>query len=221
MRELSLLLSSPDELFEGPPPGRDVGSATGASDWDHVGSTLGEEGVIRLLRLLQAHSEATTIVLRFTGGSDGNSPCTHTDADAVIRRLHAWCRARIASNREMIRLSRRMGARVLGVCISVLGVLLALAWALQQDSLLGPPGPVRTLAAEAMVIAGWVVMWRPIELVVFDPIRPGFECRLLSRALQMPVRVELLDPARDAWDSAGDAAVRPPPHSEDLKPGGR
>jgi len=101
-----------------------------------------------------------------------------------------WCQARISSNREINHLSRRFGARALAICIGVLGVLLALAWALQQESLLGPPGPVRTLAAEALVIAGWVVMWRPIELLVFDPMRPSFENRLLSRALSMESRVE-------------------------------
>lgn len=205
MSELSLLLSSTDELFEGPPPGRrDVGASTGASDWDSVGATLGEAGVIRLLRLLQAHPGATNVVLRLAGGPDGSSPCSKSEADALIRRLHAWCRARIASNRDIIRLSRRFGARVLAVCIGVLGVLLALAWALQQESLFGPPGPVRTLGAEALVIAGWVVMWRPIELLVFDPMRPAFESRLLARVLTMEGRVEMVaqsthsSPTRDA-----------------------
>lgn len=188
--ELSLLLSSPDELFEGPPPGEDLSSRADSSYWDTVGATLGEAGVIRLLRLLQAHPDATKVVLRLAGGPDGSSPCSKADADALIRRLHAWCRARIASNREINRLSRRFGARVLAICIGVLGVLLTIAWALQQESLVGPPGPVRTLGAEALVIAGWVVMWRPIELLVFDPMRPGFESRLLARVLTMESRVE-------------------------------
>lgn len=217
--ELSLLLGAPDELFEGPPPGRIVAAATGALDWDHVGSTLGEAGVIRLLRLLQAHPGASGIVLRLAGGSGGSSPCSGAEADALIRRLHAWCRARIASNREIMRLSRRMGARVLGLCIGVLGMLLALVWVLQQDSLLGPPGPVRTLAAEALVIVGWVVMWRPLELLVFDPIRPMLECRLLSRALQMPVRVEVVDSPEMSWAELGNAEEGSPRQPMDPKAG--
>ncbi len=94
-------------------------------------------------------------------------------------------------------------------------------WALQQESLLGPPGPVRTLAAEALVIAGWVVMWRPIELLVFDPMRPLMECRLLSRVLRTPVTVEFVDQTRDALGRGCDAAVRSLPRSTASNKEGR
>lgn len=46
-----------------------------------------------------------------------------------------------------------------------------------------------TVLRESLSIAGWVAMWRPMELLLYDwwPIRA--EVRLLQRLATMPVRV--------------------------------
>lgn len=196
-RSIVLTLCNSDELFAGPEPGGDFADGSTAPDWDAVGATLGEPGVNRLLRLLHARRDADEIVIRIREGfpADTHIGRAADQSNAIVRRLRAWMRARVASNMEMVRVGRRIGVRILAVCTVVLGMILALAWFLQQESPLGPPGPLRVLAAEAMVIAGWVVMWRPIELLVFDPMRPTFERRMLERALLMPIRVERANPA--------------------------
>lgn len=111
----------------------------------------------------------------------------------MLAALKSWLVARIAANRDLIRQVRRIGWRVLGICTLALGAILALSWALLNDTLLGPPGALRTLLGEAFVIVGWVVMWRPIELLIFDPLRPAMETRLLERAQAMPIRIEFRD----------------------------
>jgi len=51
--------------------------------------------------------------------------------------------------------------------------------------------PVGALIRETLVIGGWVAMWRPLEIFLYDwwPIRA--ERKLYDRLSVMPVRVTL------------------------------
>ncbi|HUR21430.1 MAG TPA: hypothetical protein VMZ90_11515 [Vicinamibacterales bacterium] len=53
---------------------------------------------------------------------------------------------------------------------------------------------------EGLLIGGWVAMWRPLEIFLYDwwPIRT--EPRLFERLSAMPVEIEYNETAsRDAW----------------------
>ena len=53
---------------------------------------------------------------------------------------------------------------------------------------------------EGLLIVGWVAMWRPLEVFLYDwwPIRA--EARLYDRLSAMPVRIEYhAATAEDAW----------------------
>ncbi len=57
-----------------------------------------------------------------------------------------------------------------------------------------------TILRESLVIGGWVAMWRPIEVFLYDwrPIRA--EARLYDRLAAMPVRIQYAtDEKSDAW----------------------
>jgi hypothetical protein len=63
-------------------------------------------------------------------------------------------------------------------------------------------GRFRDVIREGLLIIGWVAMWRPLEVFLFDwwPIRA--EGRLLQRLSTMPVRIEYKEAAPvDAWRS--------------------
>ena len=62
------------------------------------------------------------------------------------------------------------------------------------------PGHVADLLRESLSIGGWVAMWRPMEVFLYDwwPIRA--EARLYDRLSAMPVRIAYADPTKpDAW----------------------
>jgi hypothetical protein len=80
--------------------------------------------------------------------------------------------------------------RTLLYAMAVLAVALIASWVLASDQLLGKPGVLRQLVSEALVIGGWVVMWRPFELLLIDPRRLGYENRILRRLLTLPVTVQ-------------------------------
>src|SRR5205814_7023077 len=62
------------------------------------------------------------------------------------------------------------------------------------------PGRVAELLRESLSIGGWVAMWRPMEVFLYDwwPIRA--EARLYDRLSAMPVRIAYAGARRpDAW----------------------
>jgi hypothetical protein len=81
---------------------------------------------------------------------------------------------------------------------------------------------ISEVVREGFLIGGWVAMWRPLEVFLYDwwPIRA--EGRLLQRLSTMPVRIEYKEKARsDAWRSDWPevpAAERP---RERLEPAAR
>ncbi|MBN8645121.1 MAG: hypothetical protein J0L61_07770 [Planctomycetes bacterium] len=188
---IALTLDNAEELFTGPAPGRAGGTEGGegerertAPDWDTIGAALGEAGVTRLLRLLHARPGARTIIIRLREPG--------ADPKEVEARMRRWCEARIAANRGQERSARLVGYKALVWCTGLLALALFASWLLQGDAVLGPAGPLRTVLGEAIIIAGWVVMWRPLELIVFDPMQPAFERRMLERVAGMVVEVEIV-----------------------------
>lgn len=207
-RIIALTLENPEEMFVGPTPGLRRAEDRGKLGWDGIGAVLGEAGVDRLLRLLHQHPEAGEIVIRLWTSKAPTPEVASTVevSQALLKSLRAWIEARMAVNRLLASTARRYGAKMLAYCTIVLGAVLAIAWLLQNDGGFGPPGPMRTLIAEALIIAGWVVMWRPLELLFFDPMRPLMECRVLSRAMQLPMRVEVVKHAEETRRGDGHAA---------------
>lgn len=187
--DIVLHLEQPDELFESPSPGRKALSEGGPTNWDDLGAALGEPGVTRLLRFLQAQPRANRILVR-VHQSAARTDGIRDGADLEAR-LRRWCEAKVAHNRAKEQITVRIGFRVLAACTGLLAVALLASWFLQNESVFGSPSALRTLASEAIVIAGWVVMWRPIEMLTFDRFGSAFERRLLERVPRMTISVEV------------------------------
>jgi hypothetical protein len=107
---------------------------------------------------------------------------TRTVGEAI--RMHFARRAKSA-RRELRQLLRR-GRTSLAIGLPLLGASVA------GGDLVARLMDVRPLAEvlrESLVIGGWVGMWRPMEIFLYDwwPIRN--ERRLLARLSEMPVRV--------------------------------
>jgi hypothetical protein len=58
----------------------------------------------------------------------------------------------------------RRGQMILGVGLTVLVVFLTLA----ELAVSLPTGPLREILREGLVITGWVAMWRPLEVLLYD-----------------------------------------------------
>jgi hypothetical protein len=121
-----------------------------------------------------------------------------SDEAAVLRdAIHEFFRHRAETYRQRLRELFRVGRTSL-----VIG-LVALAGAIAFGDFLA--GLMRgnrlgQIARESLTIGGWVSMWRPLEVFLYDwwPIRN--EARLSERLSAMPIRIRYANAAGpDAW----------------------
>jgi hypothetical protein len=68
------------------------------------------------------------------------------------------------ANRELRVLLRRGWISLL-IGLSFLGILLALSEAVVRQM---TPGPLASVLRESLVIGGWVALWRPLEIFLYD-----------------------------------------------------
>jgi hypothetical protein len=106
------------------------------------------------------------------------------DVNALRDGIHAFFRARAVATRRRLRELFRRGRMSLAIALGVLAASILLV------DLLGTfltENPLAQILREGLLIGGWVAMWRPIEIFLYDwwPIRADAE--LLERLGDMPV----------------------------------
>jgi hypothetical protein len=129
-----------------------------------------------------------------------NRPAGRPDEAAALREaIHEYFGQRaVAAERRLRELFRR-GRISLVIALAFLTASIAIG-----DAVAGyvDEGRFRDVIREGLLIIGWIAMWRPLEVFLFDwwPIRA--EGRLLQRLSTMPVRIEYKEAAPvDAWRS--------------------
>jgi hypothetical protein len=94
---------------------------------------------------------------------------------------------------EIVRLQRRTrqhlktGQLALGMGLAMLAALLTLA---ELTTVLLPVGTVRQILREGLVIIGWVAMWRPLDVLLYDWWPLVRQRRLLKRIVTTDIAVE-------------------------------
>jgi hypothetical protein len=129
-----------------------------------------------------------------------NRPAGRTDEAAILREsIHEYFGQRVVASRRKLRALFRRGRISLVIAVAFLTACIAVG-----DAVAGYLGESRLsdVSREGFLIGGWVAMWRPLEVFLYDwwPIRA--EARLLQRLSTIPVRIEYREDARgDAWRS--------------------
>jgi hypothetical protein len=144
-------------------------------------------------------------------------PAGLPDEASVLRdAIHEFFRNRALAYRQRLRELFRRGRTSLAIGLVALAAAIALgdfvATRLLQGSRIGE------ILRESLTIGGWVSMWRPLEIFLYDwwPIRN--EARLSDRLSAMPVRIRYLNAAaperwREDWPVVSPAGERPGPAS--------
>lgn len=117
---------------------------------------------------------------------------TVESVDMLIDAIHAHFRQRAKSTRRRLRQLFRVGriSLVIGLAFLALVIVVGEYLSLRIDR-----ESYGYLIKESLVIAGWVALWRPLEILLYDwwPIRA--EARLQERLAEMDVRVLGVTPA--------------------------
>jgi hypothetical protein len=125
-------------------------------------------------------------------------PAGLPEEPAILREaVHAFFRHRAESDRLRLRRLLRIGRTSLMIGLVFLAVCVAagdlVAAALKTRR-------IGEILRESLLIGGWVAMWRPLEVFLYDwwPIRA--ETRLYERLCAMPVRIAYTtDAGTEAW----------------------
>jgi hypothetical protein len=138
-----------------------------------------EEYIVASAQELSRRPAAIVIYLDRTSGDA-------SEARNLEKAIHEhFARKRQVANRELRGLLRRGWISLL-IGLTFLGTLLASSEAVGQNL---TPGPLASVLSESLVIGGWVALWRPLEIFLYDwwPIVGQRKTHaLLSR---LPVRV--------------------------------
>jgi hypothetical protein len=100
--------------------------------------------------------------------------------------IDAYCRWETAELSRELKLTRRRGLQALRIGVPFLAICLALSGA--ATAMLGSSG-FGNLLSNSFVIIGWVALWRPTEVLLYDwwPLR--HRIRLFQRLELAPVRM--------------------------------
>lgn len=109
------------------------------------------------------------------------------DARRIAASVAAYTAARRADARLRMVALRREGLQTLGVA-SVFIAACLLVWLVVE--LYPREGLLKDLARDGVVIAGWVALWRPLDLLLFDTWLLRRDGRILEAVAAMPIVVE-------------------------------
>ena len=146
---IDIRLRNAQQLFDGrdPAPFRERDLDEDAVDY--VRSAAEEIPISKPLKLVLIFEEPATYPLSAVEIETAIRAQFEHERDQVTRRL---------------RQQRQFGHAALAVGLSVLVALLTLAEMTRQL----PAGHAREILREGLVITGWVAMWRPIEVLLYD-----------------------------------------------------
>jgi len=101
-----------------------------------------------------------------------------TDAsdEAIRTAIRGYCDAVIVDRQLDLQRIGRNGRNALLLGLGFLAACMALSTAASATTIL--PEFIRRLFGEGLVIAGWVALWRPIEVMLFDTRPPEHDIRL-------------------------------------------
>jgi hypothetical protein len=138
-------------------------------------------------------------------------PAGLPDEAAVLRgAIHEFFNQRALAFRRRLRELLRVGRTSLAIGLIALAAAIALGDFLASVM---KSSPIGDIFRESLTIGGWVSMWRPLEIFLYDwwPIRN--EARLSDRLAAMPVRIRYMDAAppetwRSDWPVEGESKGR-------------
>ena len=168
MATIDIRIQHIDQLFDSldPSPFYENEKALSRDAEDYIVDFAGEYGRAEPLRLI-VHAPVSI----------------KAHAAEITRAVHAHFELAHVQCRRRYQRRMRIGRTLLVAGIAVLGIALLLR------ALLGDPGDRAMIVAigEGLLILGWVAMWRPLEILLFERLENHHKSALLHRLAQIAV----------------------------------
>ncbi len=152
-------------------------------------AVLGEAALERVLTQLQVRPlrnwEGAQLVVRLP--EEQITPELEPSLAAAIRR---YCSARIDNNRVDVQLGRKQHFFGLIMVTLIVFVVILLAVILFRTVFAGASTTIQAIVAASISLFAWVIIWDPLEALIFDWAAPARENRALAHAMNLQVVVE-------------------------------
>lgn len=145
------------------------------------------EEMVQLPHLVSKLKSARLLVLV---AAESLTPQTERD---VRRAVERYCAHAIAQARRKLAAMRWVGLKTSLVGLAFFGVSLAASSAVLQ--LQAVPEAFRTLASEGLIVAGWVLLWQPLDTLVAGCWPHWEEVRTYKAIQAVQLRVSAMDNA--------------------------
>jgi hypothetical protein len=179
-QDVVLKLNTIDELFNAP----DV-NPFAENEIDVLGEAALPHAVRQMLARRIRHWHEARLVIQLP--PDQITPELQTQTRDAVRR---FCTARIEDNRLTIRLSRVRSALGLAVVTIISVVVIVMAWLLFNTIFAAVSDTVGVVVAASISVFVWVILWDPMEKLIFDWVTPALENRHLRGIMDMDLVIE-------------------------------
>lgn len=150
---------------------------------------MGESALMRMVRQLLARSiqksAGTRLIIQMP--PDQITPGLQAKTAEAVRR---YADARIEDNALSVRLSRRLGLIELVIACALAVVALVLASLLLAGPLSGLSEELRGFILGFASILAWVLLWNPLDKLLFEWIEPRERSAILRKIKSMEVVIE-------------------------------
>jgi hypothetical protein len=177
--EIELVLSRPEHLFNAPaldPLSQSPVEIVGISGVDYL---LGQ------FQLCPAKAKSDTLLLYLPPGTP-----TPRDARSLNEALQRYTKMRIQNEISALRANRHYGLKVFTVALLLLVILLALSALFASDFTSWMPQVLRRPLEYGFEIVGWVMMWHPVEVLLFNPMSGRSKLNALRALSRMNIVVK-------------------------------
>ena len=179
-QDVVLKLNAIDELFNAP----DVNPFT-ENEIDVLGEAALPHAVRRMLARRIRHWHEARLVIQLP--PDQITPDLQAQTRDAVRR---FCTAKIEDNRLTIRLSRVRSAIGLAMVTIISVAVIVVAWLLFNTIFATVSDTAGVVVAASISVFVWVILWDPMEKLIFDWVTPALENRHLRGIMDMDLVVE-------------------------------
>jgi hypothetical protein len=149
---------------------------------------LGQSGMMRMMHLFRPthfrQKGSYRLILRMP--SEKASQETVSQAKALIRK---YATRMIEDNENRIIQIKRKGRRLLPYAIIILLMCMALGILFGLEEFVDQSKVLALAISEGFYIVGWIALWRPMDVLLFDPMEVRMENRLLRALMDMHIDV--------------------------------
>jgi hypothetical protein len=178
-QDVILKLNTIGELFNAP----DVNPFS-ENEIDVLGEAALPHAVRQMLARRIRHWHEARLVIQLP--PDQITPDLPAQTRAAVRR---YCAAKIEDNRLTIRLSRVRSAIGLIIVTVISIAVIAVAWFL-FNTIFSPRSDAAVVVAASISVFVWVILWNPMDKLLFDWVTPALENRNLRGIMDMELVIE-------------------------------